>query len=242
MARDLQSVVMQYVADRSQGNKEAVVLAAVPIVRSIVGRISLPEHPLLSREDLENTGLFGLLTALESFDPEQGKPFITYAYGRIRGSIIDYIRSVDALPREKRRAIGEAQSAISVLQQVMGCEPGDQDVADYIGISLTEYQALLRDAQSRYSLSINASVGSDDGEKTIVEILPDEKTCFVLEDIEEKSFTEYIQKLISQLPEREQTILALYYYEGTNASRNLCLYGQNGSTYLSDTWKNSFDT
>ncbi len=212
MAQDLQSHAVRFVQEPTPANREAVVLAAVPLVRSIVGRLSIPDHPLATREDLENVGILGLLQALDGYDPERGTPFVSYAYGRIRGALVDYLRSIDALPRERRRKLAEAHQAIDTLRQVIGGEPNDQDVADYLGMSLVEYHTLLRDAQCRFALSLHSPIDNE-GEQTILETIPNEDTFKAFEQIDRASLREYIQTLINELPEREQTILALYYFE-----------------------------
>lgn len=212
MAQDLQSHAVRFANDPTPANREAVVLAAVPLVRSIVGRLSIPDHPLATREDLENVGILGLLQALDGYDPERGTPFVSYAYGRIRGALVDYLRSIDALPRERRRKLAEAHQAIDTLRQSFGDEPNDQDVADYLGMSLVEYHTLLRDAQCRFALSLHSPVDQE-GEQTILETIPNEETFKAFEQIDRASLRDYIQTLINELPEREQTILALYYFE-----------------------------
>lgn len=212
MAHDLQKLAVQYALDKTDANREAVVLSAVPLVRSVVGRLSIPDHPLASREDLENVGLLGLLQALEGYDPERGTPFVSYAYGRIRGALVDYLRSIDALPRERRRQLAQAHQAIDDLRQIMCAEPDDQDVADYLGVSLIDYHTLLRDAQCRFALSLHAPIDAD-GEQTVLETIPSSETAQAFEQIDRESLRNYILSLVKELPEREQTILALYYFE-----------------------------
>ena len=212
MAHDLQNHAVRYANDPTPANREAVVVAAVPLVRSVVGRLRIPDHPLASRDDLENVGLLGLLQALDGYDPERGTPFVSYAYGRIRGALVDYLRSIDALPRERRRKLAEAHQAIDTLRQILGGEPTDHDVADYLGMTLVEYHTLLRDAQCRFALSLHSPIDTD-GEQTILDTIPNEDTFKAFERIDRESLKEYIQTLIRDLPEREQTILALYYFE-----------------------------
>src|SRR5690554_63866 len=139
MARDLQRLAEQNASDPTPANREAVVLAAIPLVRSIIGRLSIPDHPLATREDLEDVAILGLLQALDGYDPARGTPFVSYSYGRIRGALVDYLRSIDALPRERRRRLAEAQRAIETLRQALGAEPSDSDVADYLGIAVSDY-------------------------------------------------------------------------------------------------------
>lgn len=212
MARDLQRLAEINAAQPTPASREAVVLSAVPLVRSIIGRLNIPDHPLATREDLEDVALLGLLQALDSYDPERGTPFVSYSYGRIRGALVDYLRSIDALPRERRRRLAEAQRAIETLRQTRGEEPSDTDVASYLEISISEYHSLLCDAQSRYALSLHDSTGTD-SEQTLIETIRNDEASENFEQIDRDSYYEYVAGLIKQLPEREQTIVALYYYE-----------------------------
>lgn len=212
MAHDLQTFAVQFVESPSEASRTAVVTAAIPLVRSIVGRLSIPDHPLASREDLENVGLLGLLQALDSYDHKRGTPFVSYAYGRIRGALVDYLRSIDALPRERRRRLAEAHRAMDVLRQRLGNEPSDEEVAEFMEMTLVEYHTLLRDAQCRFSLSLHSPMDSE-GEQTLIESIPSADTVKAFEQIDTDSLKSYIQTLINELPEREQTIIALYYFE-----------------------------
>src|SRR5690606_29926945 len=195
MAQDLQSLAERHAADPSPANREAVVLAAVPLVRSLIGRLSIPDHPLATREDLEDVGLLGLLQALNGYDPERGTPFVSYAYGRIRGALVDYLRAIDALPRERRRRLAEAQNAIDVLRQVLSAEPTDEQVAEHLGISLDEYHTLHRAAQCRFALSLHAPTDSD-GEQTVIETIPNEETQRAFEKIDLNSLHRDIGTMI----------------------------------------------
>ena len=210
MTQDLQPVVERYLADPRPSNREAVVLAAVPLVRSLVGKLTIPDTPLASRGDLENAALLGLLQALDNYSLERGTPFISYAYGRVRGALIDYLRSIDALSQKRRRQLGQAQQAIQVLRQMLGGEPEDQDVADYLGFSIEEYHALMIDAQSRFALSLYENA---EDQQPVLETVPNEDAMRAFDQIDKDSMHQYVESLVSRLPKREQEILALYYYE-----------------------------
>lgn len=212
MARDLQRLAEENAENPTPRTREAVVLAAVPLVRSIIGRLNIPDHPLATREDLEDVAILGLLQALDSYDPERGTPFVSYSYGRIRGALVDYLRSIDALPRERRRRLAEAQKAIETLRQSIGGEPSDHDVADFLGISISEYHTLLCDAQSRYALSLHDGTGTDT-DQTLIETIENTDANEGFDQIDRDSYFTYVAALIRELPEREQTIVALYYYE-----------------------------
>lgn len=212
MPDDLQHLVERYLDDPTPGNREAVVVAAVPLVRSLIGRINVPDHLLASHDDLENTGIIGLLQALDSYDPDRGAKFVTHAYRRVQGALIDYLRSIDVLSRGKRKKIAEAQHAADQLRQMMGTEPKDQDVADYMGISLSKYHRLLTEAQRRFSLSLYHTPDHD-GTRTMLDVLPNKDGRAGFEQIEKDSLIEYLEEVIATLPERQQTILGLYYME-----------------------------
>ncbi len=212
MAYDLQHVAELHAADPTPGRREAVVLAAVPLVRSLVGRLSVPDHPLASREDLENVGLLGLLQALDTYDPSRGTPFVSFAYGRIRGALIDYLRSIDALPRERRKQLGEAQQALEMLRQRLGGEPEDETVAAHLGISVSQYHGLLSDAQCRFALSLHETIGFD-ADQSVLDTIASDDAEHEQYEVDTHSMSGYVATLIRQLPEREQNILALYYFE-----------------------------
>jgi len=214
MAYDLQQLAEAYAQEPTQANRDALVIASVPLVRSLVGKVTIPDHPLASREDLENAGLLGLLQAIDQYNPERKTPFASYVYGRVRGAIIDYLRSIDVLSRDSRRKVAEVQQAIEVLRQTMGAEPSDQDVADYLGLSLQEYHQILMDAQRRFALSLHAQHADEDAPTSPpLDTIPHPESEQMMEAIERQSLIDHITSLIRQLPEREQTILALYYFE-----------------------------
>lgn len=212
MDQNLQALAENHALSPNPVNRDAVVRAALPYVRSLVGRINAPDHPLASREDLENVGLYGLLQALDGYDPSRKTPFVSYAYGRIRGAVVDYLRSIDALPRERRRRLAQAQQVAETLRQEFGREPKDREVADHLDTSLSDYHRLLTDAQRRYALSLHTPLGVDN-DQVVLETIPNEDAMEAFDKIDRASLHAYVQRLIQDLPEREQNILALYYFE-----------------------------
>lgn len=215
MDRDLQPLVERYLDASTAENREAVVLAALPLVRSIIGKVNVPDHLLAAHEDLEHVGIVGLLEALDNYDPDKAR-FATHAYRRIRGSVIDYLRSIDVLSRDKRKKMGAVQDALSTLRQMLGDEPSDKDVADYMGLSVDEYHEVLREAQRRFSLSLSKPI--DEDEQTVLDVLPNDDATAGFERFERASTQKHLRDLIQTLPERQQTILGLYYTEGLTLS------------------------
>ncbi len=210
---DLQALVLRHAVAPTPAHREAVVLAALPLVRSLVGKLTLPDNPMATWGDLEGAGLLGLLQALDTYDPDRGALFVTHAYRRIQGALVDYLRSIDVLSRGKRQQMAEAQQAIADLHQVLGREPQDEDVADYLGVPLGKYQELLSEAQHRFALSVDQPSGQD-GTQTMLDVIEHEDGTEGFERVETRSELEALRKMLPHLPEREQVILGLYYTEG----------------------------
>ena len=208
----LQTLVEAYQAQPTEPRREAVVLHAVRLVRALVGRLTLPDNPLATREDLEGAGLLGLLQALDSYDPSHKTLFATHAYRRIQGALLDYLRDIDPLSRTRRQKLAQAQRALDTLQQMLEAEPTDEDVADFMGVPLADYHAVLREAQVRYALSLDGPVGDDEG-YSVGDTLEDENGQAGFADVENRSVMHAVEALIEHLPERERLVLALYYYE-----------------------------
>lgn len=214
MAHELQPAAERYAADPSPRNRQAVAIAALPLVRSMARRVSLPDHPLATREDLVNAGMLGMLQALDTYDAERGTAFASFAYARIRGAFVDFLRTIDLLSRDRRRKVAEAQHAADLLQQQLGTEPQAQQVAEALGLSVDEYHQLVSDAQRRFTLSLHAERPSSRGRGvTPLEMIPHPSPAEEQERFERLSLYEYVARLIEQFPERERRIIALYYFE-----------------------------
>lgn len=211
MNQDIEQLAQQYYADPSPENRKAMVLGSLRLIRAIINRLSVPDRMLATYDDLQGVGLLGLMEAMERFDPSLGIQFTTFAYRRIHGSIVDYLRMIDELPRERREEVARAQHAIETLGQQYGTDPDDQAVASFLGISLREYHTIVLDAQSRYARSLHTATEEDS--ESLLEVMPNEDADYALARIEWNSDRDHIARLVKSLPEREQTILACYYEE-----------------------------
>ena len=219
----LQDAVERYCAERTAGPDgtegpqtemfaRAVAVASLPLVRSMARRVTLPDHPLAAYRDLENAGMLGMLQALGSYDPERGTPFASFSYGRIRGALIDYLRTIDCLSRDRRRRVAEASHTADLLQQELGADPHAAQVAERLGVSVRDYDRLRSDAQQRFALSLFD--GDGDHRPAPVEVIaspdaePADRAC------ERDSLYAYLDALVDTLSEREQRIVQLYFHEG----------------------------
>mgnify|MGYP006197466079 CR=1 FL=1 len=109
----IQILAEAYFLEPNSSNRKHLVLASTPLVRSIIHRLNVPSHPCLSFEDLEGIGLLGLLESIDRYDPGRGASFMSYAYGRIHGAMVDYLRLVDVLPRRRRSAVAGPETGRS---------------------------------------------------------------------------------------------------------------------------------
>ncbi|MDI6402546.1 sigma-70 family RNA polymerase sigma factor, partial [Balneolaceae bacterium ANBcel3] len=134
--RTLQELVDSYCEEPVDGLRNIIISKSMPLVRSIIGKIKRPDHPLTHREDLESAGISGLLQALDNYDHEKKIQFNTFAYYRIRGSVIDYLRKVDQIPRVQRSNYGKALEISDKLAQKLGRPPEDDEIAEALDMTL----------------------------------------------------------------------------------------------------------
>lgn len=212
---ELQELVSTYKIDPCSNLKNQIVQESLPLIKSIVGKINHPENPLCDRNDLINIGSIGLLQALENYTLGKEVQFNTFAYYRIRGNIIDYLRSIDELSRTNRSRYGAAQEAISSLQQRLGRMPHNHEVAKEIDLDIKDYEKLLSSVQQRVALSLDMDT-SDESDNSLVSRIEDQNFELPDQDILNNENAEQLRFSIKQLSEREQLILALYYYKDYN--------------------------
>jgi RNA polymerase sigma factor for flagellar operon FliA len=185
----------------------------LPIVRFIARRIHDRLPPHMPIEDLYSAGVLGLLDAFGRFDPSKQVLFRTYAQFRIRGAILDSLRTLDWSPRELRRKGRAVEQAIQMLTAQLHRSPTDIEIAQKLNIPLDAYQQLLGELKGLEIGSLHAVRAKDDsGEEELVYVRsrPEDDPLFRCLDGE---LRERLTKAINDLPERERLIMTLYYYE-----------------------------
>ena len=213
----LQELMEMYCSSPADGLRNAVITKSMPLIRSIIGKINRPDQPLAQREDLESAGICGLLQAMDSYDPERNIQFNTFAYYRIRGSIVDYLRSIDQLPRKQRKNYGQIQQIIEQKSQILGREPSDEEIANEMGMDIDDYHQLLSNVQQRNVLSLDSPAYDEDA-SSFYDIQEDPNSETPDNNLERKERSEALKRKIGQLKERERLILTLYYYEDMTMS------------------------
>ncbi len=194
------------------GEQERLLMEHLPTVRFLARRIHerLPQH--VDIEDLVSAGVVGLMDAFAKFDPNKKVQFRSYAQFRIRGAILDSLRTLDWSPRELRRKGRAVEEAVRALTARMGRAPGESDIARELGTSLEEYQQLLGELKGLEIGTLNVERNEDGGEDELAYVpgRPDEDPlfCCLRGELEEK-----LSEAIENLPERERLVMTLYYFE-----------------------------
>lgn len=187
----------------------------LPLVKRISGRLSmsLPSH--IDEEDLIGYGVFGLLDALQRFEPLRGVKFETYASLRIRGSMIDGLRAMDWVPHSARQKVKKVQQAFSQLENQLGRNPKIEEVAKYLELTVEEVNATLLQEQYITLVSIEDAVNTENSEAYFspLNILLDEKSQEGFKQIEKEEQKKIITEAVEKLTEKEKMVIALYYRE-----------------------------
>lgn len=192
--------------------RDQLLMEHLPTVRYIARRIHerLPQH--VDLDDLVSAGVVGLIDAFSKFDHAKKVQFKSYAQFRIRGAILDSLRTLDWSPRELRRKGRAVEEAIRTLMQRIGHAPSEQEIAAEMGLSLGEYQQLLGDLKGLEIGSLHMERSEDSGDEELAYIpgSPEEDPLFRCLKGEMK---QRLADAIDDLPEKERMVLTLYYYE-----------------------------
>jgi RNA polymerase sigma factor for flagellar operon FliA len=198
----------------SEARKEEIIHEFLPFVKYTAYRLQWRIPPQLTVDDLISVGVMGLLTALERYQ-EGGASLKTFAEKRIRGAMLDEIRSVEWIPRSAKKRVDEMKAAHTRLQQRMGRQVEPEEVADELGISLEDYHRTLRDASGAIEVRFEDFApegGTGDG-FDVLECMADPGCLTPLDEMERTDVKERLAALIDSLPEKEKLVLSLYYWE-----------------------------
>jgi RNA polymerase sigma factor for flagellar operon FliA len=185
-------------------------------VKYVAGRMSngLPSH--IEESDLISYGLLGLIGALERFDPSREIKFETYAIARIKGSIIDELRSLDWVPRSVRSKAREIEKVIALLETRLHRAPSDDEIAQELGMQDDEFQATLSQISNTSIVALDelwAISGSDGDTAALIDTIEDPKARDPSRMLDVTEMKSRLASAIDALPKREKIVIALYYYE-----------------------------
>jgi RNA polymerase sigma factor for flagellar operon FliA len=195
----------------SDDERERLILEHLPQVRLIARRIQerLPEN--ISLEDLVSTGVLGLISAIDNFDPSHNVKLKTYAEYKIRGAILDSLRGLDWAPRQKRREAKQIEAAITAAEQRLQRSPTEEETAAQLRISIEEYHQWLVEIRVLNVASLEYA-GNDQG-KDLLHYIPDEHENLPSALLEKSELERLLAEGIDGIPAIERTVLSLYYHE-----------------------------
>ncbi|MFL5938090.1 MAG: RNA polymerase sigma factor WhiG [Gaiellaceae bacterium] len=216
MAEDVNELWRTYKRTKDQALRDRLILNYAPIVKYVAGRLGsgLPAH--VDEGDLVSYGLLGLISAIERYEPDRDVKFETYAIARIKGSILDELRSLDWVPRSVRSRARQIERAMAELEAKLARAPTDEEIAAKVGITVDELEGSLTDI-SRSSIAALDELwtisGSGGDQVALIDTIEDEHGPQPQTAFAQTELREIVADAITSLPEREKLVITLYYYE-----------------------------
>lgn len=203
-----------YKSEGDISTREKLILHYSPLVKYVAGRVGSGLPSTIESADLISYGLFGLIDAISKFEPERGYKFETYALIRIRGAIIDELRNLDWVPRTVRASGRTVEKAYAELEIRLQRVPSEAEVAEYLNITVENLNEIFSAVSFSHIAALDELLHNESGTVTLGETIVDERviTPESSVDIDDTKFM--LGDMIGFLDEREQIVVALYYYEG----------------------------
>lgn len=205
----------KYRKTREPAIRDYLIKKYAPLVKYVAGKLAVGMPHNVEFDDLVGYGVFGLLDAIEKFDPEKHVKFKTYAVTRIRGSIFDELRSIDWVPRSVRQKSREIEETISSLEAQLGRSASDEEIARALHISTEEFQEMLLKISGTSLISLNEiwHINDENDKISIAESIEAPASLNPEVIVEKEEIKKIIIQAINDLPEKEKKVLVLYYYE-----------------------------
>jgi RNA polymerase sigma factor for flagellar operon FliA len=197
--------------------REQLILHYSPLVKYVAGRVSVGLPPNVEQADFVSSGVFGLIDAIEKFDPERSIKFETYAITRIRGAMIDELRALDWIPRSVRQKARAIERAYATLEASLRRTPSEAEVAEEMGITLEELHAVFSQLSLANVVALEELLhaGGEGGDRlSLMDTLEDTAADDPVEVAEDRELRRLLARAVNTLPDREKTVVTLYYYEG----------------------------
>jgi RNA polymerase sigma factor for flagellar operon FliA len=212
---DIERLWVEYKEDGRRELRDQLIVHYSPLVKYVAGRVATGLPQSVDQADLVSYGIFGLIDAIEKFDLDRGFKFETYAIARIKGNILDELRSIDWVPRSVRAKARSLEKAYSKLEGELRRTPTDGELAAELDLTEDQLQTTLGQISFTGLVALDEMLsGGDRGESsTLGDTLPDTGMGPVAA-FEVEEMRTILADAINRLPEREKTVLSLYYYEG----------------------------
>ncbi|MDA3629810.1 RNA polymerase sigma factor WhiG [Saccharopolyspora oryzae] len=198
---------------RDQELRDRLVLHYAPLVKYVAGRVGtgLPSHVEIS--DLIQSGIFGLVDAIEKFEPERGLKFETYAMQRIRGAILDDLRAQDWVPRSVRSRARDVERALERLEAKLQRTATDAELAAELELSLDELRELFAQLQMTSVVALDDLIGAGPMQASLAETLPDDRAEDPVAALVDRDSRRQLAEAVERLSERDRVVVTLYYFE-----------------------------
>jgi RNA polymerase sigma factor for flagellar operon FliA len=212
---EINAVWVEFEKDRTNKQlRDKIIIQYIFLIKYVVGRLRITLPPTISTEDIASYGVEGLIDAIEKFAISRGVRFETYALLRIRGAIIDRIRSLDWIPRGAQKRFKMIQQATSQLQGELGRAPSTDEIAKRLDLPKEKVEASMMEMESNTVVSLYESRdSSSDNSLELIDTIQDKSVDDPLVQLENRDVKNELSRALSNLPERERMILALYYHE-----------------------------
>ncbi|MGW0411678.1 RNA polymerase sigma factor WhiG [Streptomyces collinus] len=197
--------------------REQLILHYSPLVKYVAGRVSVGLPPNVEQADFVSSGVFGLIDAIEKFDVDREIKFETYAITRIRGAMIDELRALDWIPRSVRQKARNVERAYATLEARLRRTPSEGEVAAELGMEVDDLHAVFSQLSLANVVALEEllHVGGEDGDGlSFMDTLEDTAADNPVEVAEDRELRRFLARAINTLPDREKTVVTLYYYEG----------------------------
>jgi RNA polymerase sigma factor for flagellar operon FliA len=221
VAEDLERMWARYKLDGAKDARDILMIHYSPLVKYVASRVATGLPANVEQADLVSYGMFGLIDAIDKFEPARNIKFETYAIPRIKGAIIDELRSLDWVPRSVRFKHREFEKAVSELEGRLKRAPAEQEIADHMGISRGELHDLVTRISSLTVLALDEPVagGKDRGESvSLMDTLADYASGDLMAGLEGNETRALLTSSINALTDREKVVITLYYFEGLTLS------------------------
>lgn len=212
----LETLWREYKESGSKISKDKLLVEYAHLVKYISSRIALNLPKSIDSNDLVSAGIMGLIKAVETFEPERGFKFETYAGHKIRGAILDELRALDWVPRSVRQKSRDLQKVFAKLENELGRTPYDDEVCEAMGITLEEYEEILSEVTPTTILSLEEAMpdrGSESKEIRLIDTIEDPGSDNPLKEMGFAEVKNILKNTIADLPEKEKLVVALYHYE-----------------------------
>jgi len=203
----------QYKATGDPKAKENLILKYASFVKYVAGRIAMNLPDSVDFEDLVGYGIFGLIDAINKYDPARQVKFKTYAQTRIRGAIFDELRVLDWTPRSIRQKARELERALMKIENDKGRAATDEEIAEELGCSMKELQKIYNDTRGALLLSLDEICFDSENSSVRMNFIEDGTIDSPQDSIEKSELKDLLAEAIGSLSEREKLVITLYYYE-----------------------------